>query len=182
MSIPEFTEPTDTVRAKIIPIDLLSLIQPVKEAQFARFGRHFTYGYEGAMDALKKGSVLTTLEQSRTAREVIRALLSVSSPKRIQGKDPGVSQYAATRFLTVPDTLVREALNKIYSEGLLEIMHFGCGDTGVWYLQSERVFPDDCHIRFEENIGLREGLTKLLIPFSSERPLYTHYRSSLDKR
>ena len=183
------------VDAKITPVDLHALIQPVKDAHFERHGRHWTHNYDRDMAALKDGKALKRLQEDPLARQLVWTILDADSWVRIESPDHGVvidGKFIRTRTygaIEVPfhDKDVRRALYALMNEdGLLDVMFGGCGDSGAWCFESEIIYGQDRIERsgekpevrdwgrYEANPELRRALGTALEPFAAERRSYAH--------
>ncbi len=169
----------DTVKAKIIPVDLYPLIQPVKEAHFKTYGRVWDHDYEKKMTALKEGKPQQRLEEDRIAREVVRAILASDCWVVLEGKESPIHCYGATVFPDIPND---DITNKVYGlmneDGLLDFSIGGCCGPGKWCFESEIVYyrkKNDEKIKlakYDANLQLREAIRAMLKPFEAEKALY----------
>ncbi len=175
----------DTVKAKIIPVDLYSLVQQEKKKQFDYFGEIYRDDYKKRMAAFEKGLPQQMLEDERIAREITRAILSKSSDHyphtHLEGEDSHVHECDA---ITFPDILQKDIDDKAYALYYAGLLDFAPGCCPVfsndWCFETEIVYKeligDVFKVEPKFNPELRKAITSMLKPFESEKALYVRKR------
>jgi len=168
----------DSVQAKIVQVDLYSIIHTAKEAQFANYGKHCQWSYDAKMKALEQGKPQEKLQNDRIAREVVRILLQVGHPIHINGSDCEFRYGGGVIFPKTSNKEVQERVFGLMNEAGLLDFSFQCHAPNSYAFESEFIVrpwdinPSYMESRFTANNTLRELITKMLKPFEAEKPLY----------
>jgi hypothetical protein len=179
----------ETISATIVPVDLYNIIHPVKDAQFAKYGKHSNEHYESQMQALREGRPQQRLQDDRLAREIVKALLEIENSVPVISIDYEHQWLDAVVIHAMPDNVVSERVGNLIDDGLLDF-YVLCHEPHKYAFQSEIIkressMPPNAGFlcaEFEMNGELRAALKKMLEPFDTERPLYTTLESrSIDE-
>jgi hypothetical protein len=153
----------DRLDEKVSHEDIYSMIYPVKEKQFLRFGNFRGEDYYLKMDALKKGNLQMILP-NKIFRNILRAMLSIQGGVRFVGKN-NYDNHA----VVFTDNIMNHLNEKLYRLknfcGLTEV--FPSGNNYFWYFESEFVMNGK-RLEFQENPELRKALTKMLSFYNDE--------------
>ena len=179
---------SDTVKADLIPVDLVSIIETCKKEQAEKHGESAGYclsEYQKALSNIKQGTYKQRLQDDRLARDVVRAIINSDKLLSFEGND---KQYHSDRSITFPSSsneIVRQKICDLREDGLLDFTFFDCGSPNVYCFQTEliywreenrRIGKDPTYQDMQQyipNLKVKEAISRMLEPFKTEKPLYT---------
>jgi hypothetical protein len=156
---------------QIISIDLFTLIFPVVQGHFSKYGNNDeTYSLK-KMQALLDCRPHEILQNDRTCREIVRAMLRANGCVSIGGND--TRRNYGVVFPTIPDSELKERILELEKDGLVGSVQTQQRPAPIsHYFQSECIYLPKSNIRFYRNDHLRRGLFRMLEPFHFEEPQY----------
>ncbi len=166
----------DSVQAQIVQLDLYSIIHDTKESHFGIYGKHCEWDYEKKMEALKQGKPQQRLQEDRLSREIVRLLLATGE-ETLLNEHNFIFGRKRVEFPNGNYSLLNERAYDLMHEGLLDFTFHMCGPN-QYAFESEFIVQPSLHSKgmmtseYRPNGVLREALTKMLMPFSAEKPQY----------
>lgn len=183
----------DTVNAQIIHVDLYDAVYSRGDEFYSKDSKWDIKKHKEQKEAIRQGRPQKRLEESRLAREIVRAILSTEdNAVRLMGGDKyNQSEFNQEYknliiFPDVPDKEVNHMAHTLKGDGLLDYLAVACA-LGFWVFESEGYHDGTTkrgihQQKYVPNLELRKTLRTMLLPFETEAHLYTITPSALDDK
>jgi hypothetical protein len=179
----------DSVTARVVPIDIASIIRSQKQRDYEQFGkpRYEDEYYEKAIDYLNNNA-MDLFERNRLSREYVRAILQNPRPEyslsQIEGNlgenfddyYPGTIVFPTVKHSDwFGGASIKAIQRELYRIGLIDYTAIEGGITYTGFQSeivrspAEKGFTDT---NYRRNVELRGAIEKMLSPFNSEKPVW----------